>query len=231
MDSHKIPPKSFLFLLLLAGLFIGIKLSGANELLSFENLAKHREIFRSYVGAHYLRSVLFYILFFITTAFFMPGALVLTIFGGFLFGGLGGALYTFLGSLVGASLAFVCARHSIGKWLQRRYEVPLKRFNKEMAKKGPGFLVLLRIVPLFPFFIVNYFAGMTRISFRTFFMTTAVGILPGAFVYAFTGHALGNLRSRADIYSADVFTALLAVSAFALIAAAFIFGKKKQSEY
>lgn len=213
----KIPLRPLMFIFFVVAVLVLVRLTGLGEHLTFERIQRERFIFREYVNRQYPGAVLTYIALFIGTAFVLPGALALIIAGGFLFGALPAVLYANLGMLTGASLAFVSSRHALGKWVQSKYGAPLKKFNEEIRRNGQRYIIFLRIQPVFPFFLVNYFAGITKISFKTFFWTTVVGMVPGSFVYAFAGQQLGNIRSKNDLYSPGVVFPLVAMLVLYLI--------------
>lgn len=192
-------------------------LTGLNEYLTFENLKGNRDILRSYVESHYIPSVIVFIAAVVSTAFFVPGAIAVTLVGGFLFGVLLGTLYLLAGATMGASLAFLSARYVLGNWVQRRYEEQLRIFNREMARHGHNYLITFRIVPVMPFFLVNYLAGITRMPIGRFMWTTAVGMLPGSVVYSFAGRELRGIESPDDIMSPKLLSALILLALFALL--------------
>ncbi len=192
-------------------------LTGLNEHLTFDNLKENRDILRSHVESHYVLSVIVFIAAVVSTAFFVPGAIAVTLVGGFLFGVLLGTLYLLVGATLGASLAFLSARYVLGNWVQRRYEEQLRIFNGEMARHGHNYLITFRIVPVMPFFLVNYLAGITKMPIGRFMWTTAVGMLPGTVVYSFAGQELRGIESPDDIMSPKLLSAFILLALFALL--------------
>jgi uncharacterized membrane protein YdjX (TVP38/TMEM64 family) len=193
--------KQIVFLVLLAAmaaLFVWLQ---QTDWLTFENLKAQREFLKNLVDAHYVPAALGFVILFFSSAFFFPGALVLTLAGGFLFGTVPGALYVNIGATTGATTAFLLARHLIGRWIQRKYERQLTAFNEEIARHGSSYLIVMRILPLFPFFVVNYLAGLTEISLKRFIWTTSLGMFPGSFIYAFAGRQLATIESPEEILS------------------------------
>ena len=205
-----------LFTFLLA-LLVLLRFSGAADYVTLENLKRHRNMLHAFAENNYISSVLIYIALFISTAFFVPGAVVLTLAGGFLFGTVLGAVYTNIGVAAGATLAFLSARYFAGEWIQDKYRRRLARFNTEIKKNGHLYLLTLRVVPVLPFFLVNFLSGLTRIPFRTFLWTTCLGVLPGSLVYAFMGRQLRFIHSLGDVFSFEVLSALLLLVLFALL--------------
>jgi len=108
-----------------------------------------------------------------------------------LFGTVPAAVYINIGATFGATQAFLAARGLAGNWIQGSFQEPLQRFNKEMERHGHSYLLILRILPVLPFFLVNYCAGISKIPLRTFVWTTSLGILPGSLVHTFIGRNCG----------------------------------------
>lgn len=198
-----------ILLILLAAAIIFAKVYDIDDYLTFENLKKNREALKGFVKEHYALSAIGYISLYISTAFFIPGAIPLTIAGGFLFGVFWGTIYVFIGAITGAALAFYSARHLMGNWLQQRYRNQLIKFNEVIDRRGYYYLLLLRIVPVLPFFLVNYLAGITRIPFRIFMLTLLIAVIPGAVVFTFAGRQLAAIESINDIFSAEMLMAFL----------------------
>lgn len=191
--------------------------SGVDEYLTFEYLKQNRELLRAYVHGHYEAMVAAYIALYMSTALFIPGAIPMTLAGGFLFGIVRGTVYVNIGATLGATMAFMAARYLLGNWMQQRYQDRLKAFNNEVARHGHNYLLTLRMVPLFPFFLVNYFAGLTRVPLRTFVWTTSLGMVPGSLAYTFAGQQLGAINAPGDILSLEMFLAFLLLGLFALL--------------
>lgn len=209
--------KEILVLIALLAGIVALRLSGVGDYLTFETLTGHGHLLRAFVERHYLAAVVLYIGAFISTAFFVPGALVLTVAGGFLFGVVQGTLYTSIGAAAGASLSFFAARYGAGRPLQRRYGAQLKSFNEQVSRNGPLYLFLMRVVPVLPFFAVNVLAGLTKIPYRVFLVTTLLGMAPGAAVYSFVGRQLTGVRRPEDLLSPAIIAALVLLALFTLL--------------
>lgn len=198
--------------------FAVLRLSGAGELISFENLQANRDRLLAFVDAHYALSALAYVIVYVAAvALSVPGAAVLTLAGGFAFGAVAGTLLVNVGATAGAALVFLAARYLLGGWVQKRYGERLAAFNAEIERNGARYLLTLRLIPLFPFFLINLMAGLTTVRFTTFVWTTAAGIIPGSFVYAYAGSRLSVIDSPADIVSWKVLSALVLLGALALV--------------
>jgi uncharacterized membrane protein YdjX (TVP38/TMEM64 family) len=195
---------------------LALVIIGPGKYLSFDSLRENRRYLLEYVDARYFRSVVLFVAAYMSTALFVPGALVLAAAGGLLFGAALGALYVDVAGTAGALVAFVLSRHLVGNWLQRRYSGPLKAFNSEFARHGHNYLLSMRIVPVLPFFLVNYFAGLTRVSLWRFAWTTSLGMLPGSVVYAFAGSELASINSPRDLFAPELLLALCALALLVL---------------
>jgi uncharacterized membrane protein YdjX (TVP38/TMEM64 family) len=210
--------KKTLLLLVLLGVIIAVRMSGIGDILTFGNLQQNKALLLAYVQGHQVRSIVSYIAAYIlVTAFSIPGATIMTLAGGFVFGMVPTVLYVNLAATTGAVLAFLSARYLLGTRIQERYREQLTRFNSEMERNGPRYLLTLRLLPVFPFFLVNFLSGLTRVSLPTFLWTTSLGIIPGSAVYAFAGQQLETVRSVGDILSLKVMIAFGALALFTLI--------------
>lgn len=167
-------------------------------------------------GAGAAGPILFMGLYAVATVLFLPGA-VITLAGGALFGPLWGTLWNLTGATVGAALAFLIARYLGADWVARRAGPRMQRLNDGVAAEGWGFVAFVRLVPLFPFNLLNYALGLTRISFLTYLLATWVFMLPGAFAYTWLGHAGREALSGDDGLVRNATIALSLLAAVALL--------------
>ncbi|HAR49207.1 MAG: TVP38/TMEM64 family protein [Smithella sp.] len=215
--------KRIIVALCIVALIILIRFSGLHELLTFDMLRQYRGQLLSITAQHYFFAVgLFIVGYIAVVALSIPGAAVLSLTAGFLFG-FWGVLYVNIGATIGAIAAFLVARYLIGDWLQKHYADKLASFNKEIAENGYNYLLTLRLIPIFPFFLVNIFAGITRIPLVTYAWTTMVGIAPASFVFIYAGCQLGRIDKPGDILSWKI---LLIFVLFGLLALIPVFLKK-----
>lgn len=166
-------------------------------------------------GAGAAGPVLYMGLYAMATVLFLPGA-VITLAGGALFGPLWGTLWNLTGATVGAGLAFLIARYLGADWVARRAGPRMQRLNDGVAAEGWRFVAFVRLVPLFPFNLLNYALGLTRISFLTYLLATWVFMLPGAFAYTWLGHVGREALAGGDglVRNITIAVALLAAVAF-----------------
>ena len=210
MEVSKGYQKKILLVALLIVCLIAIRVSGIGSYLSVESLKVHKEAIHAYLDPHPFVSPLLYILIYIiAVAMSIPGATVLTLAGGLLFGTIKTAICVNIGATIGAALVFLITRYLLGDWLQKRYVTQLERFNGEIAGHGLNYLLTVRFIPIFPFFLINILAGLTRVRLSTFIWTTSVGILPGDLVYSYAGSQIDTITSTRDILSPNILVALV----------------------
>ena len=151
-------------------------------------------------------------------AFSLPGAAVMTLAGGAVFGlGIGLVLVSFAAS-IGATLAFLFSRYMFREWVQARFSSKITAINRGMEKEGGFYLFTLRLVPAFPFFVINLAMGLTSISTRLFYWVSLVGMLPGTFVYINAGTMLARVESPGDILSPCLIISFALLGIFPLAA-------------
>lgn len=150
------------------------------------------------------------------TALSLPGAAVLTLAGGGLFGFWIGTLVVSFASTIGASLACLVARFLLRDWVQNRFGDKLVTINAGIEKEGSFYLFTLRLVPIFPFFVINLLMGLTRMRLVTFFWVSQVGMLAGTMVYVNAGKELAQIDSLAGIISPGVLFSFALLGLFPL---------------
>jgi len=188
------------------------------NLLSFESIKNNRDFLLEAVNTHYWRSVVIYMLVYIAdAALFLPATAIMIMLGGFLFGVLPTVLYGMISATIGAVLAFSATRYLFGKSMQRKYQEKFDSFNKQLASQGVYYLLFARIVPIFPFFIVNILAGLTLLPLRTFALTTAFGIVPNLIIYACIGRELTTASKFSDLININVVMALIILTLFSIL--------------
>ena len=170
--------------------------------LSLDVLKANRDNLLAFTENHYAPAVaLFILLYVVQTAFSLPGATLMTLTGGFLFGSLWAALYVNIGATIGATLAFLAARYLLRDWVEQRFGHRLQAFQAGFVQNAFNYLLTLRLIPLFPFFVVNLLSGLTRMNVGTYAAATALGIIPGSLAYTFAGRQLGTINSLAELAS------------------------------
>lgn len=184
---------------LLLAVALGVYASGIHRYLTFHALAVNRERLLAEVNSlGALAPVAFILCYAAVAALSIPGALMLTLIGGFLFGTLLGTLYNLLGATAGATVVFLIARSAFGEVLQRRTGPFLKKVEAGFREDAVSYLLVLRLVPLFPFWLVNLVPALFGVSLGAYVFCTFFGMMPGALVYTSVGAGLGDLLDRGE---------------------------------
>jgi uncharacterized membrane protein YdjX (TVP38/TMEM64 family) len=207
-------------LILAAALF---RLTGLDRFLSIEALAENRDWLLAEVARLGVIAVaVFIVVYAIAVALSFPGALILTITSGFLFGPVLGSVYAVTGATLGAVGLFLFVRMGLGDSMRSRAGGAVDRLRRGFADNALGYLLFLRLLPIFPFWLVNLAAALLAVPLRTFVIATAVGIIPGSAVYASFGSGLGSLLDEGkpidlgSILTPSIFLPLLALAVLAL---------------
>ena len=186
--------------------------------LTLETVKENRDRLLAFTDGHRAAAVAsFVVTYCLVTGLSLPGAAILTLVGGFLFGGLLGTVVVNLGATSGATLAFLAARYLLRDWVERKFGKWLGPVHQGFTKNAFSYLLTLRLIPLFPFFVVNLVSGLTRMNVGTYVVATALGIIPGSFVYAYAGRQLGTINSLKDIASPGVIGAFVLLGLLALV--------------
>ncbi|HWF62013.1 MAG TPA: TVP38/TMEM64 family protein [Nitrospira sp.] len=169
---------------------------------SLDVLKVNRDKLFAFTEEHYVLAVALFILTYVTqTVFSLPGATVMTLTGGFLFGTMWSALYVNIGATTGATLVFLAARYLFRGWVERQFGDRLAAFQEGFTQNAFTYLLTLRLTPMFPFFLMNLLSGLTRVPVRTYVAATSLGIIPDSLVYTFAGRQLGTINSLAELAS------------------------------
>lgn len=210
--------RRILVALFIGAIVISIWSSGIVQYLTLEQIKEHITYFTQMVQTHYIISALCFISAYITAAgLLLPGVMVLTLTGGYLFGTALGALYTTIGATIGATIAFLAVRYIIGSSIQRRYAQQLFSFNKQLEHNGALYLLLIHFIAVIPFFLINLLAGLTNVSVWTFVWTSFIGVIPTAIIYSFAGQQLTTINHVRDIFTWHIGLALACLAALSLL--------------
>jgi len=210
-------------LVLLAGLGVGAFFwFDLGAYLTLEALKANRERLVSLYQERTLPFVLGFIgVYVLQTALSLPGAAVLSLAAGAVFGTLPATLYVNVGATAGAVLAFLLSRTLLRGWVVRRFGRRMEAIDRGLRESGLSYLLFLRLVPVFPFFLINLAAGLTGLPLRTYVLGTMLGILPGSFVYCNAGASLASIESLSQVTSPRVVGAFALLGAFALVPAVY----------
>lgn len=214
--------KKLSLLALIIGAIVAYKVFGLESVLSFETLKAQKELLLSLVQEHFwLSAILLMVSYAICVALMIPIATLFSLAAGFMFGAFWGLLIAVLGATLGAVASFYVARFILGESLQSKYAKELERFNRELETNGYSYLFALRLLPIFPFFLINLLCGLTRIDVKTFFITTFIGIIPGGFAYTYAGSQLSAINTMSDIFTKEMGLALMFLGLLSLIPVAY----------
>jgi uncharacterized membrane protein YdjX (TVP38/TMEM64 family) len=181
-------------------------------------LKANRQTLLDYYASHTLLMVTgFMTLYIVQTALSLPGAAILSLAAGAVFGAIMGTVYANIAATLGATLAFLLTRYLLRDTVLNKFGSKLEGMNRELEERGFNYLLFLRLVPVFPFFLINLAAGLTRLPLRTFFFGTMLGIIPGGFVYVNAGASLATVDSLSGIASLRVVGSFALLGLFALI--------------
>ena len=173
--------------------------------LSLEYFQSQRAAIEAYLAAHPLgAAAAFFGIYVAVTGLSLPGAAIMTLAGGALFGLVWGTVIISFASSLGATLAFLASRFLLRDWVQARFGDKLKPINAGVEREGPFYLFALRLVPAFPFFVINLVMGLTPIRTGTFYWVSQLGMLAGTIVYVYAGTQLGQFRISAGLIAAFV---------------------------
>ena len=209
--------KRLALLLFLAALVAAFFLLGLQRSLTLDSLKASREAFDE-LHAHYglLLTLAYMAVYVLVTGLSLPGALALSLAGGALFGFWTGVVaVSFAGSL-GATCACSAARYLFRDAVQRRFGHRLGRINQGMAEEGALYLFFLRLVPVFPFFVINLVMGLTSLRLRTFYWVSQLGMLPATLVFVNAGTQLATVERPWDILSPGVLASFALLGLFPL---------------
>ena len=163
-----------------------------NQYVSLDALKTRRDTLQSWVVNYgVLTAAIFMLVYALAVAFSVPGAVFITIAGGFMFGPYLGTVYVVVGATIGAVGVFLAAKYALGDVLRARAGPAIKRMEAGFRENEMSYLLILRLVPLFPFWLVNLVPAFLGVSLRTYMIGTLLGIIPGAFVYALVGDGAG----------------------------------------
>jgi uncharacterized membrane protein YdjX (TVP38/TMEM64 family) len=204
---------------------LALRFTPLGEWLSFETLARHREELVAFVARNALVAAAVYALAYTAAvALSVPGAVVLTLTGGFLFGAVAGTLLTVAAATAGATLVFLFARRIFGDNALDRFGEGARRLAEGIRRDAASYLLVLRLVPLFPFFLVNLVPAFVGVRLRTYVLTTFFGIMPATAVFSLAGAGLGEVLAAGRspdlraILTPQILAALGGLAALSLLA-------------
>lgn len=208
---------------------------GLDDYVSFEQLERNRARLLDLVHRHpFLAPFAFMLIYATAIGLSMPGGAILTMTAGFLFGVVAGALYSVIAATLGATVVFLIARTALGDSLRQRAGPAMRRMEAGFRENALHYLLFLRLIPVFPFWLVNLVSAFLGVPLGTYVLATAVGIIPGSLVYASVGNGLGavfDAGGRPDlgiIFEPRIILPIIGLAALALLPVAYKKMKARQ---
>ena len=211
-------------------LVILFKVLGLGQYLTLDYLKASQDNFLQLYTNHRLAVIAAYMtVYIIVTALSLPGAAVMTLAGGAMFGFWTGVLVVSFASTIGATLACLVARFLLRDWVQNKFGEKLSAINKGIEKEGAFYLFSLRLVPIFPFFVINLAMGLTTMKLLTFYWVSQIGMLPGTMVYVNAGKELGKIESLSGILSPGLIISFVVLGLFPITVKKLLYFYKKRT--
>lgn len=212
-----------------AALIAGLLSSGVQDFLSLEALKENRETLLGFVARNYIAAAgTFMLVYVLAVTFSIPGAVWLSIAGGFVFSAGPATVYIVVAATLGATFVFLLARYVLGDMLRQKAGGAIDRMRAGFQEDAFSYMLVLRLVPLFPFFVVNLVPAFLNVPVRVYVTATALGIIPGTFVFAWIGSGIGAVFDAggavdpgAILLQPNVIGPLLGLAALALIPVAY----------
>lgn len=210
--------KRLFLLAVVASLFAAYFIFDLGQYFSLEFLKESREHFQSLYAEHTWLVIGVYFLIYVTaTALALPAATVISLAGGAMFGLLVGTVVVSFASTVGAGLAFIVSRYLLRDWVQSRFGDKLQKINKGIEEDAAFYLFTLRLVPVFPFFMINTLVALTPMRFWTYYWVSQVGMFPATIVYVNAGKELGQIDSLSGLLSPSLIISFTVLGLFPLV--------------
>jgi uncharacterized membrane protein YdjX (TVP38/TMEM64 family) len=209
----KFLPLSIILIMIVCAWYLGLQ-----DYVNLDTIKSQRsELLNIVSDRPYISILAFVSMYIISVALSLPIATVLTLLGGFLFGRWLGTFLIVISATMGASILFLAAKSAIGTTLRQKAGPLYKKIESNMNQNAIGYLLFMRLVPIFPFFLVNIVPALFNIRLTPYLATTFFGIIPGTFVYANVGRELGTIESLSDLISTETLIAFTLLGLFALL--------------
>lgn len=209
--------KKILVISVIIGFIAVFKIFGLQDYLTLSYIKESREKFELMYSAQRFSVIAAYmVIYILVTSLSLPGAVIMTLAGGALFGLWTGTIVVSFASAIGATLACLVSRFILRNWVQRKLAEKLKTVNAGIEREGALYLFTLRLIPVFPFWLINLIMGLTKMPLRTFYWVSQVGMLPGTIVYVNAGKELGKIGSTSGILSPALILSLVILGLFPL---------------
>jgi len=217
MSNRKIA-KNIAVITVVIALVVLFYVLGLGQYFTLSYVKSSREKFAAlYAGHRYTVIAAYMLIYILVTSLSLPGAVVMTLAGGALFGLLTGTIVVSFASTIGATLACFVSRFILRDWVQGKLGNKLKTINEGIEREGAFYLFTLRLIPVFPFWLINLVMGLTKMPLKTYYIVSQVGMLPGTIVYVNAGKELAKIYSPSGILSPGLILSFVLLGLFPVI--------------
>lgn len=211
--------KKIIIVLIVIGLIVVFKIFNLGDYLSLSYVKESQKKFEVLYSEHRASVIAGYmVIYILMTSLSLPGATVMGLAAGALFGLLTGTIAVSFASTIGATFACFVSRFILRDWIQGRFGNKLKTVNTGVENEGAFYLFTLRLIPVFPFWLINLVMGLTKMPLRTFYWVSQIGMLPGTIVYINAGKELAKINSLSGIFSPGLILSFVLLGLFPIIA-------------
>ena len=208
-----------IIVLIVIGLITAFRIFHLDTYLSLSYLKESRDKFEiMYAGNRVAVIAAYIIIYILVTSLSLPGAAVLSLAAGSLFGLLTGTIVVSFASTIGATLACAVSRYILRDWVQNKFGDRLKTVNEGIEKEGSFYLFTLRLIPVFPFWLINMIMGLTKMPLKTYYWVSQTGMLPGTLVFVNAGKELAKINSLSGIFSPGLILSFALLGLFPIAA-------------
>jgi uncharacterized membrane protein YdjX (TVP38/TMEM64 family) len=210
--------KKILILIIIAGFIIAVKAFGLDQYLTLSYLKGSLDTLKAlYEDNKFMVLTGYFFIYVLTTSLSLPGASPLGLAGGALFGFWTATIVVSFASTIGATLSCVVSRFLLRDWIQNKFGDRVKKVNEGIEKEGAFYLFTLRLIPLFPFWLINLAMGLTKMSLFTFYWVSQIGMLPGTMVFVNAGKELAKIESVNGIFSPGLIISFALIGIFPIV--------------
>ena len=211
--------KKIVIVLVIIGLIVAFKIFNLGDYLSLSYIKESQQNLQDLYASNSAAVIAVYMLIYIVvTALSLPGAAVMTLAGGAIFGFITGLVVVSFASSIGATLACFVSRFILRDWVQGKIGDKLKTVNEGVEKEGAFYLFTLRLIPVFPFWLINLGMGLTKMPLKTFYWVSQVGMLAGTAVFVNAGKELGKIDSLSGVLSPTLIASFVLLGLFPIVA-------------
>ena len=222
-------PKALLVFLMVIIVYLFSRYN-LGEYLTLDYIKQHQAGFKQLYNENpFVYALLFFVVYVTITAASLPGAAILTLLAGALFGLTVGTVVASFASAVGASLAFLISRFLLRDFFQKKFRHFFEKINSGVEKEGKFYLFSLRLVPIFPFFIINVVMGLTKLDLKSFYWVSQLGMFLGTIIYVNAGSSLANINDLKDILSFNIIISFVLIGVFPILAKKIVEYYRKKS--